>query len=107
MEKQTLGNVGNRPENAVELVDLRVAREERLSVEHLGKNDADGPNVHRWRVHFLAQQDLWRAVPQCYDLMRVLFDGDAERARQSKVGDLETARHVDEQVLRLEVAIAN
>ena len=39
--------------------------------------------------------------------MRVALDGDAERAAEPEVGDLEArvGRVVDEQVLRLEVAV--
>ena len=43
--------------------------------------------------------------PERDDLVRVRAHGDAERAREPKVGELELALAVDEQVLRLEVAV--
>lgn len=72
------------PKDTVELVDLRVTGEERLLGDHLGENDADGPNVHRRAVDLLAEQDLRRAVPQRDHLVRVLLDREAEGARQLK-----------------------
>jgi hypothetical protein len=92
------------PEDTVELVDLGVAGEERLLGDHLSEDDTDGPDVHRRRVHLLTEQDLGRAVPQRDHLVRVFLDGETEGARQSEVGDLELARIVYEQVLRLQVA---
>lgn len=93
-------------EDLEELVDLRVAREQRAVVDHLDEDAADGPDVDGRRVRLGAEQDLGRAVPERDDLVRVRAHGDAKRAREPKVGELElVARALDEQVLGLEVAV--
>lgn len=43
---ETQGKTSIAPEDAEELVDLRVPGEERLLVEHLRKDAPDGPGVH-------------------------------------------------------------
>jgi hypothetical protein len=65
----------NEPEDAEDLVDLRVAWEERLAHDHLGKDAADRPHVERCRVVPRAEQDLGRAVPERDDLQGNRFIG--------------------------------
>ena len=56
-----------------------------------------------------AQHDLWRAIPPRRDILRhvsgILLRIDAEAARETKVGDLEFAVGVDEQIARFEIAV--
>jgi hypothetical protein len=47
----------------VQLVDVALAREERLPVDQFAHDAADGPLVHFEAVHRRAQQQLRRAVP--------------------------------------------
>jgi hypothetical protein len=99
------GRCCGAPENAEDFVNLRVARPQRLAVDELGEDAANGPHVHGGRVRALAEQDFGRAVPQRDHLVRVGAHGDHKGARQAKVGELEHAALVHEQVLRLEVAV--
>lgn len=100
-----LGGGAQGAEDAEELVDLRVTGPQGALVDHLDKDGADGPNVHSRRVLALAKEDLGRAVPQGDHLVGVLADGDDKGACEAKVGNLEGAMAVDEQVLRLHVAV--
>lgn len=93
------------PEDLEDLVNLRVAREQRLAGAHLSKNAANRPHVDAGRVLAAAEQDLGRAVPQGDDLVGVCAERHAKGAGEPKIGELEVAVFVDEQVLRLEVAV--
>lgn len=53
---------------ATKLSTHRVTGKEGLIVDHLRKDAANGPYVHRRRVRFAAQEDLRRAVPERHHL---------------------------------------
>jgi hypothetical protein len=93
------------PEDLEDLVNLRVAREQRLARAHLGKNAAHRPHVDAGGVLSTSEQNLWRAVPQCHDLVRVCAQRDAERASETEIGELEVEVVVDEEVLWLQVTV--
>ena len=95
------------PENAEDLIDFRVAREEGRTHRHLGKDAAHRPHVDRRIVVARAQQDLGRAVPERDDFVRIGAQRNTKGTRQTKVGELQVALLVNEQVLRLEVAVQN
>jgi hypothetical protein len=95
------------PEDLEDLVNLRVTREERLARAHLSEDAANGPHVDAGGVLPTSQQNLWRAVPQCDDLVRVCAQRDTERARETEIGELKVEVVVDEEVLRLQVAVQN
>mmetsp|Transcript_9008 Transcript_9008/g.26205 ORF Transcript_9008/g.26205 Transcript_9008/m.26205 type:complete len:292 (+) Transcript_9008:498-1373(+) len=92
-------------EDLEELVDLRVARQERALRGALGEDRANGPHVHGRRVGLAAHEDLRRAVPERHHLVRQRPDGRAESAREAEVRELELAVARHEQVLRLQVAV--
>ena len=56
------------PEDAEELVNLRVSSKERPLADHLGEDAAGTPHIHCDRVLLRAKEDLRRAVPQGDDL---------------------------------------
>ncbi len=89
----------------VELVDLGITGKERGAHGHLGEDAADGPDVDRGGVLAGAEQNLRGTIPQGDDLVGVVAHRDAEGAGEPEVGQLELAGAVDEQVLRLEVAV--
>ena len=93
------------PENLENLVNLRVAREERLACAHLGKDAPDGPHVDAGRILATAEQDLGGTIPEGDNLVGVGAQGDAEGAGETKIGKLQVAVAVDEQILGLEVAV--
>lgn len=95
------------PEDAEQLVDLAIAREERTLGDKLGKDAADGPHVDGSGVASLAEQDLGSAVPKRDHLVSVGADGHAKRAGETKVSQLENALAVDEQVGQLQVPVQN
>ena len=99
------GRKADVPEDLEDLVDLRVAGEQRLARAHLREDAADGPHVHAGRVLAAAEQDLGRAVPQRDDLVGVRPQRDAKGSREAEVRKLEVPVAVDQQVLRLQVAV--
>ena len=92
-------------EDLVELVDLAITGPEGAAVHHLRENDSNAPHVDRAGILALAQEDLWGTVPEGDNLVRVGTDGDLKGARKPKVGNLQLALTVDQQVLRLQVAV--
>ena len=98
-----------RPEERADpqqLVEVVLPGEERDPGDHLEDDAPDGPHVHGGAVVRVPEEHVRRAVPQRDDLVRVLFDGDAEGPPEPEVGDLQ--QHVVavyQQVLRLEVAV--
>lgn len=95
-------------ENFENLVDFGVPHEEGSSLHHLSENAAGGPQVNAKTVCLLAEQNFGTTVPQCDDFVSVSLNRQAERSRQTEVCQLDVeAGGVDEQVLRLEVAVEN
>ena len=72
---------------------------------HLREDAPHGPHVDGGRVVAGAEEDLRSAVPERDDLVRVGAHGDAEGAREAEVGELEVVIRIDQQILRLEVAM--
>jgi hypothetical protein len=99
------GNYVDAPENLEDFVNLGIAREQGLARAHLGEDAADGPHVDACRVLATAEQDFGRAIPQGDDLVRVGAQGHAKGAGETKIGELEIAVLVDEEVLWLEIAM--
>ena len=79
-------------EDAVELVDLRLAGEERLLHEELGEDAADRPHVDGRTVLLGTKQQLRCTVPQRHDDRRVVAQRRAILTRQAKVTDLHSNR---------------
>ena len=72
---------------------------------HFREDAAEAPDVDGGGVGLGAEEDLWCAVPERDDLVGVGADGEGEGAGEAEVGELDGAAVVDEQVLRLEVAV--
>lgn len=93
------------PEDLEDLVNLRVAREERLSCAHLGKDATNGPHVNASRVLASTQENLGGSVPQSDDLVGVCAQRNTKGAGKTEIGELEVALLVNEEVLGLEIAV--
>lgn len=98
---------GHVLEDLEDLVNLGITREERLAGAHLSKDASNRPHVNTRRVLTSTQQNLWRAIPQSDNLVRVCAQGDAERAGKTEISQLEVSLAVDEEVLGLEIAVQN
>jgi hypothetical protein len=85
-----------------ELVDVVLAREEGLSVEHLGKDAPGAPDVHLHVVLLPREHDLRCPIVPRRDVSRHL---GILQAGEPEVADLEVAILVDEDVARLEIAV--
>mmetsp|Transcript_56948 Transcript_56948/g.180181 ORF Transcript_56948/g.180181 Transcript_56948/m.180181 type:complete len:344 (+) Transcript_56948:281-1312(+) len=101
-----LGGRAEQLEDVQELLQLRVAREERGLARHLRKDAPHAPHVHGGGVVGGAEQDLGGAVPQGHDLVGVGFDGHGEGAAQAKVRNLQDVLSlVHQEILGLEVPV--
>jgi hypothetical protein len=76
-------------EDAVELVELAVAGEQRPLGHHFGEDAADGPDVDGRAVVHGAEQDFGGAVPERDDFLGVGADGDGVGPGEAEVRDLE------------------
>ena len=88
-----------------DLVYLRVANEQCLSLRHLCVNAPNAPNVNGCGVFFGPQEDFWCAVPQGYDFVGVCFDGKSEGSCQPEVSEFDIAVLVNEKILGLKVSV--
>lgn len=85
-----------------ELVDVVLAREQRLALEHLGKDTANTPDIDLNIVLLPGEHDLGGSVISCRDVtghLRVLDTG------QTEVANLQIAVLVDQDVARLQIAV--
>jgi len=71
-------------EDLEDLVDLAVPAEQRLLLDHLREDAADGPDVDAETVLLLAEEDLGGAVPEGLDLVREGLDGEGEGAGEAE-----------------------
>lgn len=90
-----------------ELVDPGLARKERLTKHELGHDTAGGPDVDGRRIVGRAENELGGPVIARADVRHVRLPGNEDLGR-AKVDELEYAcRWVDEEVLGLDVAVAD
>jgi hypothetical protein len=113
-------------EDLEDFVDFRITRKQRLACGHLGEDATNGPHVDACAVLTSAEENFGCAVPEGDDLGAVLvLDSEVENVRregylvgvgaqrdtegscQTKIGELEVALLVNEQVLWLQVAVQN
>jgi hypothetical protein len=92
-------------EDAHQLVFIGCAGEERAAAVHFCHDAAGGPDVDAGVVGAGAEEDVWGAVPQRDDFVGEGVDGDAEGSGETEICELELAFVVDEEVLRLEIAV--
>ena len=92
-------------EDAHQLVFVGSAGEERAAAVHLGHDATSGPDVDAGVVGAGTEEDVWGAVPQRHDFVGEGVDRDAEGSGETEIGELELAFVVDEEILRLEIAV--
>jgi hypothetical protein len=101
------GGGGKRlPEDLEELIDFRVAREERSLGDHLCHDAADTPEVSGEGIGATSEQDLRGAIPERDHLVSEGADGRNKSPGETEVSQLEdSSGERDENVLWLEVAM--
>jgi len=87
-----------------ELIDVVLAGEEWLALQHLREDAACTPNVNLNVVLLPGEHDLGRAVVSGRDISGHLWVLDS---REAEVANLEITVLVDEDVARLEIAVNN
>mmetsp|Transcript_102923 Transcript_102923/g.320739 ORF Transcript_102923/g.320739 Transcript_102923/m.320739 type:complete len:253 (-) Transcript_102923:374-1132(-) len=92
-------------EDLEQLIVISVAGEEGPAVDHFCKDAANAPDVHGSGVFSRAHEHIGRTVPQSDHLVGVTPHRNAEGTCQAKVGQLESSLPVDQEVLRLQIAV--
>jgi len=106
-EDLLLGRRAQHLDDLDQLVDCALAREERVAQQHLADDCAHAPDVDRHRLVGGAEDQLGRALVAAADVAHVGLARDQPLGR-AEVADLEHVRGgVDQQVLRLDVAVAD
>ena len=85
-----------------ELIDVVLAREEWLALEHLCKDTTCTPDIDLDVVFLPCEHDFWRSVVSCRDIaghLGVLNSGEA------KIADLQIAVLVDEDIAWLQISV--
>ena len=100
-----LAGRAHQPEDFLELVFVCGAGEEGAAGVHFRHDAAGGPDVDAGVVGAGTEQDVRGAVPEGDDFVGESIDWDAERSRETEVGEFELALVVDEEVLGFEVAV--
>ena len=91
-------------ENLEDLIDLRIAHEQRPTLYHLRENAASRPEIDSETVGLLPEQNLRAPVPERHDLVSVGLNGKAEGSGKTEVRKFDVlSLGVDEQILGLEV----
>ena len=87
-------------------MQVRVTGEERHSVENLGENAAYRPDIDGTRVAGVSHKKLWRAVPTCGDVVRVLKCCLLpQRAGKSEVTNFDDTMSAEQQILWFDVSV--
>jgi hypothetical protein len=73
--------------------------------DHFDEDCRNGPNVHGAGVLTSAQENLWGTIPERHNLVRVHAHGYTESASKTEIGNLEGTVAINQQILRLEVAV--
>lgn len=92
-------------EHAEELIDFWISLEQWFARCHFGKDATNWPNINWTWVTLRTKQDFGCSVPQCDDLVSIIANRNAEWASQAEISNLDNAFLVDEQVLRLQIAM--
>lgn len=93
------------PEDLENFINLRVTWEKRLAGTHLCEYASNRPHIDTSRVLTSSKQDLWRSVPESDNFVGICAKGNTEGASKTKIGKLEIAIAVDEQILGLQIAM--
>jgi len=99
------GWCAQQPEDSVKLINLRVAREQWTPCNHFSKDWSQRPHVDWACVLLGAEQDLRCTVPQRHHFVRVGTHWDAKGTGEAKVGELDVAVGVDQQVLWFQISV--
>lgn len=92
-------------EDFLKLVFVGSAGEKGATGVHFRHDAAGGPDVDAGIVGAGSEEDVRGAVPEGYDFIGEGVDWDPESSCETEIGEFELALVVDEEVLRLEIAM--
>lgn len=91
----------------MQLILVGGAGEQRPPRVHFRHDAAGGPDIDAGVVRSAAEENVRGPVPERHDLVRKRVDGDAKGTGEAKIGQLQLALVVDQQILGFEVAVEN
>jgi hypothetical protein len=89
----------------MELIYFRVTPKEWNPCNHLSNDASCTPDIHGNIILWASHEYLWRAIPQRYNLMRVLARAEGEHTREAEVTDLQKTVFVNQQILWLDIPV--
>ncbi len=101
----TLRGRAHQPEDLLQLVLVGRAGEQGPAGVHLRHDAAGRPDVDARVVRATAEKHIRRTVPEGHHFVGEGVDGNTECAGQTEVCKLQLAASVDEEILRLQVAV--
>jgi hypothetical protein len=78
-----------------------LSRKHWLVKKHLVEYASNAPHINVSRVVCRAEQDIWRSIPECHDLVGVSLSRNRLSSSESKVGQFQFSNAIDQEVLRL------
>jgi len=75
--------------NLKDLIDFTVSTKECFFLDEFSKDASNCPDIHAEAVLPLAEQNLWRAVPEGLDLMREGLNWNSKSAGEAKISNFE------------------
>lgn len=79
-----------------------------FALEHLAQNAASTPHVDFGRVSVIPNKELWRSVPECYDLVRK-WTGIRWKANsgQAEITEFDTSVFCNQDIRTFQIAVEN
>ncbi len=78
-----------KSEDLEDLVDFRVAHEQRLLLNEFSENASNRPHVHWERVLLLTKENFRSSVPKSFNLVSQSLNGNAEGSCKTEVSEFD------------------
>lgn len=98
-------NQRHSPKDTENLINLRIAMEERFFGQHFIENAGHAPNIHACWVFVGTQQNFGSTIPKGHDFVSVSAERNTKSTSQTKISYFESASTAHKQILRLQIAM--
>ena len=87
-------------EDLEDLIDFRVAHEQRLLFDKLSENTSNRPHVDWKGVLLLSKENFRCSIPESFNLVSERLDWHAECSRKTEVSEFDNASLINKEILR-------
>jgi len=103
--------VAEELDDHLELLFLLLTREKFFPGEHLREDATYRPHINGGRVLFPRQEDLWRSVPPCCDVVgqhyRMALQEWDFCAGETEIANLQVTVRINQEIARFQVSVEN